>query len=829
MRLTVIVLIGVLVASLALAGLGPAPAANAAIPPACDTPGAPTTTVYLPNITKTLGGPQGWVTPFIVQNVGFVQTTLEVSFYRFSDGAFVTCRRPPRLAVGTSFADVPNNDTDLPDNSQFSVVVRSFGSEIVAVVNEHAGVGSRAEALSYVGLSEGATRVALPYVAKSVQGWLTTIIVQNLGSVPTNVTASFVSFDGTKTATLTRSVGPGRSRFIDPSVEPSLANGTEYAVMLSASQPIAAVVNAHNDAPAALRPMGFSYNGVVPDWRGYSYVPYVARNVGADGRSSRIVVQNAGTSSATPTLELRPFGGGAPVTVTAPAPLAPGASWSFDPRLRAGGTTACPAAGDTGCVREGEHGLVVYGTDFFSEFAVLNVLLTAETAMGHTGSGPSRSRVYLPNVTRTLGGPGGWTTPIIVQSAGATSASLRWYRFSDGAYVTRQTMGGLVPGSSVRVDPRTVPGLSDNTQYAVVLDARDPIVAIVEELAGGGGDSVMLYEGFASPVEAQAVPTIVAVSPASLTLGLGGVQQLSASVTDQFGTASTWPVGWYVSPETLGTFTREGRFTATGYGSGTITARAGASAGSITVTVQGPPPRPPAVATEVGHSTLTVETSRGAFYVNLIKEPLSSVTVRTLTANDTDCAADCPAKPLVEFLNDAGAFAGMNGSYLCPPDYSWCAGKVNSYDYAVYNSLLGKWLNPDHLDSPTNALVTFSATGTPRFYRYAHAYDRSAVAGAISNFPVLLLGGAVVDSEAEQADYQKQRGMKGSIGTDGTYLYLTLVSGASVTDSAYVLQALGAQHAMNLDGGGTSAMFHGGGYKVGPGRQLANAVVLVRR
>jgi len=36
----------------------------------CGTPGLPTTTIFLPNITKMLGGPSGWVTPFIVQNVG---------------------------------------------------------------------------------------------------------------------------------------------------------------------------------------------------------------------------------------------------------------------------------------------------------------------------------------------------------------------------------------------------------------------------------------------------------------------------------------------------------------------------------------------------------------------------------------------------------------------------------------------------------------------------------------------------------------------------------------------------------------------------------------
>jgi len=46
---------------------------------------------------------------------------------------------------------------------------------------------------------------------------------------------------------------------------------------------------------------------------------------------------------------------------------------------------------------------------------------------------------------------------------------------------------------------------------------------------------------------------------------------------------------------------------------------------------------------------------------------------------------------------------------------------------------------------------------------------------------------------------------------------------------AAIMEALGARHALNLDGGGSAAMHIGGAYKVGPGRQLPNAVVLVRK
>lgn len=238
------------------------------------------------------------------------------------------------------------------------------------------------------------------------------------------------------------------------------------------------------------------------------------------------------------------------------------------------------------------------------------------------------------------------------------------------------------------------------------------------------------------------------------------------------------------------------------------------------------PPAPPAIYTSTGHSVVSVPTMRGTFTANLIKERLSDVTVRTVTANTSDCQRDCPAKPLADYVAENGAYAGMHGTYLCPPDYGPCASKVNSYDYAVYNSNLGRWLNSWALVS-VNSLVTFVGR-TPSFFRRAESFARGPVSAGISNFPLLLQGGAVVDSESEQTDVQKQRGTKGSIGTDGTYIYLLLVSNASVTDSAYVLQALGARDAMNLDGGGTSAMYLGGAYKVGPGRLLPNAILLMK-
>ncbi len=72
-------------------------------PGSCPRGTVPNTTVYLPNITKTLGGPTGFQTPFIVQNVSIgTITALTLDFYRFSDGALVTSRQACAVRPGTS-------------------------------------------------------------------------------------------------------------------------------------------------------------------------------------------------------------------------------------------------------------------------------------------------------------------------------------------------------------------------------------------------------------------------------------------------------------------------------------------------------------------------------------------------------------------------------------------------------------------------------------------------------------------------------------------------------------------------------------------------------
>ena len=478
-------------------------------------PGTPSTTVYLPNVTKTLGGADGWQTPFIVQNTGSVATQLEITFFRFLNGQCVARRIVNGILPGTSFADVPNADPDLPGDTQFAVIVRSFGAPVVAVVNEHAGSGARAEALAYTGVTRGSSSVFLPNITRRFNGFVTPFIIQNLGADTTTASARFVSFDGSApTVTVARTILAGKSKFVDPNSELGLVDGKQYAVTVTSAQPIAVVVNTHNDAASVAAPVAYSANGITSG-AAEVYGAYAAKNVAGIGRVSTIVVQNLGAAETTPSLVFLPLGRtGAPQLFVSPMPVAPGGAWAFDPRFTLGTSTPCSAPGPT-CLGDGEYSFIARaGSSDGRVAAVVNVLSPA-TAMGYSAAAEPAAKYFLPNVTRTLCACAvpsfdkGWTTPILVQGVTASSAELKWYRFSDGQLVLTQRIE-LPSHSALRVDPRLVAGLSDDTQYSVTVEGvGGTLNAIVLELAPGA-DNAMAYEGSpASAAVAQPGPSAV--------------------------------------------------------------------------------------------------------------------------------------------------------------------------------------------------------------------------------------------------------------------------------------------------------------------------------
>ncbi|MCH7730376.1 phosphodiester glycosidase family protein [Patescibacteria group bacterium] len=228
-----------------------------------------------------------------------------------------------------------------------------------------------------------------------------------------------------------------------------------------------------------------------------------------------------------------------------------------------------------------------------------------------------------------------------------------------------------------------------------------------------------------------------------------------------------------------------------------------------------------------GYSRQTVNVEGlGSYLVSLIAADIGSTRVIVGTAADSNCGNDCPVLPLANYISRNGAYAGINGSYFCPATYASCAGKTNSYDLLVMNHK-ETYFNSDNNVYSGNPAVIFG-DGYVRFVSAASQWGRdTSLNGVLSNFPLLVFNGQVTFG----GDDDPKKGSKGGrsfVAIKGDTVYIGVVHSATVAESARVMKTLGMTHALNLDDGGSTALWSGG-YKVGPGRNFPNVILFVAK
>lgn len=230
-----------------------------------------------------------------------------------------------------------------------------------------------------------------------------------------------------------------------------------------------------------------------------------------------------------------------------------------------------------------------------------------------------------------------------------------------------------------------------------------------------------------------------------------------------------------------------------------------------------------------GYSTVSVTTEKGTFTASVLFIDLNTARMITDTGNDGECASGCIALPLATYISRNNGFAGVNGTYFCPAEsaYSYC-GSGNNYDFPVWNTRLSHWINGGNLGWNGRSIFYTDGSGA-HFLQNANGFSGGLTAGIV-NSPGLVSGGNVQidDNQSGLSDKQKAVGTKVGIGLKDTK-HIMVVIGRSVTMNqfAYVMKALGAQGALNLDDGGSTALYYNG-YKAGPGRNIPNAVVFAR-
>lgn len=227
-----------------------------------------------------------------------------------------------------------------------------------------------------------------------------------------------------------------------------------------------------------------------------------------------------------------------------------------------------------------------------------------------------------------------------------------------------------------------------------------------------------------------------------------------------------------------------------------------------------------------GYRRQKVSVDNNSFLVDVISADLNSTKVIVDTASDSTCTNSCPVLPLATYVSRSGAYAGINGTYFCPETYPSCAGKTNTFDVLVMNKNK-VYFNSDNNVYSTVPVAVFSGNSA-RFIGQSSGWGRdTGVDGVIANRPLLVQDGNITFGSGGE-EKEVIRGNRSFLGASGSTGYIGVVHNASVAEAAKVLHAMGIKNAINLDDGGSVALWSGG-YKVGPGRNIPNAVLFVRR
>jgi hypothetical protein len=188
------------------------------------------TIAYVPVVYNAYSADQ-WITSFLVQNVDAADATIEVTY---SDGRTGTATIKP----GASKLYYQGSD-GTPVNFNGSAVVKSTnGRKIVAIANIRNQAGNLS---AYNGFTTGTKVVNLPVIYNNYSslGWTTSFTIQNVDTVPTNLT---VTFSNGQTKTMQNLLPGASALFYQPN--DALPDGFNGGVTVTSSQAkVVGVVN----------------------------------------------------------------------------------------------------------------------------------------------------------------------------------------------------------------------------------------------------------------------------------------------------------------------------------------------------------------------------------------------------------------------------------------------------------------------------------------------------------------------------------------------------------------------------------------------------------
>jgi len=238
--------------------------------------------------------------------------------------------------------------------------------------------------------------------------------------------------------------------------------------------------------------------------------------------------------------------------------------------------------------------------------------------------------------------------------------------------------------------------------------------------------------------------------------------------------------------------------------------------------------------------SIRVATSRGTFSTNQLILDRRNINwqIMTDTADAGDCTANCATLSIRDFARRRNAVAAMQGTYFCD-DGVGCNAGLNSYVYPVFNSWTRTMINQERVKYTVEPMVLFDSKNTPLYLPAGSLFDTLTefearyaftVQAALTNGPAMVEAGQnVLFDEAMDYSQRNVRATRAMLGWKGFFIYLITVRSATLPDAAEVAMTMGFDYALNLDGGGSTALYNDGRHYAGPGRTVPNALVILQR
>lgn len=260
------------------------------------------------------------------------------------------------------------------------------------------------------------------------------------------------------------------------------------------------------------------------------------------------------------------------------------------------------------------------------------------------------------------------------------------------------------------------------------------------------------------------------------------------------------------------------------------------------------PDKPKSVDRYSRSERINISTANGTFTVDLIIIDTNDPDLRIITAaaSAQACEHHCPAVSLGALAVAHDALAAINGTY-----FDTSAAKKNYSFSPVYDYPTRTLVNENQLKYwTTGPLMTWDEQNNFLYFKDARefpfagwrrendgpAIDAFAgqtgkkITALIGNKPRLIEDKMNLLIDWDIDDKQKNvKSIRNGLAVKGREIYLIAAQAATVPDLALIMQALGVEDGLNLDGGYSAALWYDGEYLVGPGRDIVNGILFIKK